>query len=107
MFTPKSSSWFAKLGDVSTILFLSTLFSVGGILLSRHVLFAVPFIILFVLLMLPMFALRWLNRKTSADTKLEDQLFHPAPVIEWKQIVGKDGELVEVGYIKKRRTDTG
>ncbi len=31
----------------------------------------------------------------------------PLPNVEWKQIVGKDGEIVDVGYIKKRRRDLG
>jgi hypothetical protein len=104
MFAQKPPSLLAKMGDAYGVLFVSTLFIVGGMLLSRHT----PLAAILVLLMLPLPALLFLSVRMKPATcenqhlEVEMPMLNDANNIEWQQIVGKDGETVEVGYIKKK-----
>jgi hypothetical protein len=102
MFTQKSHSRFTKLGDVATFFLLAVIFVGGGFLFSRHISLAVPLLI-FTLMALPMFAMRLMMLHAAHERQKKQAIPVEAPVVEWKQIVGKDGEVVEVGYLKKRR----
>jgi hypothetical protein len=104
MFAQKPPSLLTKLGDAYGVLFITMLFIIGGALLSRHV----PLAALLTLLLLPVPALLFLSARLkptpceSQPIDSESLLLNDADSIEWKQIVGKDGETVEVGYIKKQ-----
>jgi hypothetical protein len=104
MFAQKPPSLLAKMGDAYGILFISALFMVGGLLLSGNT----PLAAVLVLLMLPLPALLVLSvrmKPTACESQApeaEMPALDDANSIEWKQIVGKDGETVEVGYIKKK-----
>jgi hypothetical protein len=99
MLSQKPSSPLAKLGDAYSLLVIPILFIIGGLLLARHV----PLMWVFVLSILPLLALQLVFKiKYAVCAQQSESQLSDSQHIEWIQVVGKDGEVVEVGHIKKR-----
>ncbi|MFN8374806.1 MAG: hypothetical protein U0694_18245 [Anaerolineae bacterium] len=109
MFSQKPPSLLTKYGETAMVLLFTLMFLGGGLLLSRHVSLALPFLFLALMFALPALAVRLFitTPKCSQEAPAELPLLANNPAVEWTQIIGKDGEVVEVGYIKKQRPDIG